>query len=221
MCFSAAASFTASAVLATIGIINISITRTARQTMLASIPLWFSIQQAAEGIVWLTIGNQTSLIFKAAVYLFAGIALCVWPIWIPMSVLKLETNKIRRKLIILCTIIGFFVSAYFLITLLYYGSTAKVIAHHIYYHITPLFDYEYVSEHGLILYCLATILPFLISSKRGMWLFGILLAISAASAYFYWYFFFVSIWCFFAAFLSALLYKVIQWQNTNRLIFEI
>ncbi len=58
MCFSAQASFGASAVL---GIMGIYALRKAKQQerFLAMVPLLFAIQQACEGIVWVTYANPS------------------------------------------------------------------------------------------------------------------------------------------------------------------
>jgi len=55
MCFSANASFAASAVTGVIGIIAITKTRTTPQLLFATIPLLFSVQQLSEGVVWLSL----------------------------------------------------------------------------------------------------------------------------------------------------------------------
>ena len=54
--------------------------------MFASIPLVFAAQQATEGVVWLTIdGSAHATVHRLAVFAFLGLALVVWPIWLPLS----------------------------------------------------------------------------------------------------------------------------------------
>ena len=62
MCFSAGASFGASAILGTIGIVTLKKAKTTNQIPFASIPLLFGAQQAAEGALWigLSSGNNES-----------------------------------------------------------------------------------------------------------------------------------------------------------------
>ena len=53
MCFSAGASFTASAVLAATGVTTLREVRSKRELPLALLPTIFSIQQFIEGLLWL------------------------------------------------------------------------------------------------------------------------------------------------------------------------
>ena len=57
MCFSATASFGASAVLGAIGIIAVAKAKTKPQRLFATIPLIFAVQQLTEGLLWLSLKN--------------------------------------------------------------------------------------------------------------------------------------------------------------------
>ncbi len=57
MCFTAGASFTASAVLATAGTATLREVRSKRELLLAMFPVIFSVHQLIEGVLWLTIGR--------------------------------------------------------------------------------------------------------------------------------------------------------------------
>jgi len=59
MCFSATASFGASAVLGVIGIVAVAKAKTNPQRVFATIPLIFSVQQLSEGFLWLSLKNQS------------------------------------------------------------------------------------------------------------------------------------------------------------------
>ena len=54
MCFSATASFGASAVLGVIGVAAVAKAKTKPQRLFASIPLVFAVQQLSEGFLWLS-----------------------------------------------------------------------------------------------------------------------------------------------------------------------
>ena len=60
MCFSATGSFATAGVLMAIGGVSLSRASSKPLRRLAVIPTFFAAQQAAEGIVWLTIGDGTS-----------------------------------------------------------------------------------------------------------------------------------------------------------------
>ncbi|KTD57119.1 hypothetical protein Lsai_1723 [Legionella sainthelensi] len=55
MCFSASASFTAAGVIAAVGICSLLKARTYPLFLFALTPLFFAVQQALEGIVWITL----------------------------------------------------------------------------------------------------------------------------------------------------------------------
>mgnify|MGYP000091041284 FL=1 len=71
MCFSATASFAASAVLGATGIATLAKTKDRKMLPLATIPLVFAIQQAIEGGLWLTIADGGSdAVLLSALFLF-------------------------------------------------------------------------------------------------------------------------------------------------------
>jgi hypothetical protein len=74
MCFSAQASFGASAVLGIMGIYALHKAKQ-QERLLAIVPLFFAVQQACEGIVWLTYANPSQhFITAAATYSFCFFA---------------------------------------------------------------------------------------------------------------------------------------------------
>ena len=58
MCFSAGASFGAAAVLSIVGAVAVIKAKTIPQGLFAAIPFIFSIQQVAEGMLWLSFIND-------------------------------------------------------------------------------------------------------------------------------------------------------------------
>jgi hypothetical protein len=97
MCFSARASFVASALLLAIGAVTLRSASTPGQRdklPLAAAPLLFGVQQACEGVVWLGLpdpsagpgwdGSPSTLVLGAALsYLFFAYAF--WPVWMPLA----------------------------------------------------------------------------------------------------------------------------------------
>lgn len=97
MCFSATASFTSAAVLATAGVSALYLNKEPRQRWLVALPVIFGAQQAAEGVVWLTLANSWSREWHlASVIAFISVAFVIWPAWIPSAILQTEPAKIRR-----------------------------------------------------------------------------------------------------------------------------
>jgi hypothetical protein len=59
MCFSATASFTLSGILIGVGTASVVRSSSPSHRLLAAAPLLFGAQQAAEGVIWLTVGDQS------------------------------------------------------------------------------------------------------------------------------------------------------------------
>lgn len=71
MCFSAGASFSAGAVLAVIGAASLKQVQRPSQIAFASIPMLFSIQQVAEGVLWVTLPDPSAITTQhVATYMF-------------------------------------------------------------------------------------------------------------------------------------------------------
>src|SRR5579884_1476267 len=110
MCFSAAGSFTLSGVLAAVGVASVTRDVQPPARIFAAVPLLFAAQQAAEGVVWLTIGSahaaRSAGVQPIAVDAFLAFALIVWPVWSPLSLRLIERNAARKKLLAALSALG-------------------------------------------------------------------------------------------------------------------
>jgi len=202
MCFSAQASFGASAVL---GIMGMYALRKAKQkeVFLAVIPLLFGIQQFFEGVVWITYAHPAlHLTTTIATYSFCFFAFFFWPVWIPTTVLKMETNSAKNPFLYLLVALGSLISSVLVFSMIKNGISTSVSCSHINY---DIFLPEIFEFPGAALYCIATIIPLFISSKKWLPLFGLLTLGSVAITYFFYSTYFTSVWCFFAAILSSVI----------------
>lgn len=196
MCFSAPVSFISSGVLATIGIGSRKIA-SKRNQLIATVPLIFGIQQAIEGILWLV--DKPSTAANVIAYAFLFFAYLWWPTYIPIGVYLHEEKASRRSALVPFIMLGMFISSYLLFALLRLPLDVSVVGHHIYYHIeVPL------TTIGAVLYVLVTAGSFFASSDRFFQFFGLLVVVSAVLAYWIESTTFTSVWCFFAALLSAI-----------------
>jgi hypothetical protein len=204
MCFSAEASFGASVVLAVMGYTTIKMNRTKAQLFLAAIPLLFAIQQLTEGFVWFFLNNpSTSITFsKIAQNIFLIFAFLVWPIWIPLSLALVEKVDWRRKLIYADLACGVGLSAANLLAALTSPASVKIIN----------YSLQYVGHapYQTYLYPLIVLLPCFLSSYKNMWVFGSLVAVAFLISQYFYEATFVSVWCFFSALVSMILYKIIK-----------
>ena len=126
MCFSATASFAASGAL-TVSLVSAVRIKRRSLLMLALMPLLFAIQQAAEGLVWLTVASkQHTPLHHFGVYAFLAVALVVWPIWLPVSLLLAEQQPRRRRGLVLLVYAGVAVAVFAGWLLLSWDPVARV-----------------------------------------------------------------------------------------------
>lgn len=212
MCFSANVSFLAAGILSVISLISLYIARTRAEKTIAFTPLFFAIQQAAEGLVWLTLPVGTGLIAYLGVYAYLFFVFIFWPLWMPIATSLYETEWKRKIAMYCCAVAGGCLALYFLYILLFYGASAQIEGHHIQYALNTHFTFI----EGLLgnaFYCAATLIPLLICSRPRVWYLGAALAVSYVIAYIFYHTAFTSVWCFFGALLSVLTIYIIYYNQ--------
>lgn len=208
MCFSAGASFAGGAVLSAIGVATMRKVQQPSQRLFASIPMLFAFQQFAEGVVWLTLkSGDHAVIQSAAGNFFLLMALVVWPSMMPMAVMKLEQDSKRKKIITGFLAAGIIVSLYYAFCMLSFNVKPTVNGFHVQY------VNDFPKSLGFVafgLYILATIVPLFISTVKRMSLFGILVFLSCLITGVFYKEFLTSVWCFFAALISVIIYFIVN-----------
>ena len=213
MCFSAAASFTGGAVLTLIGAATIHKNREPSQRLFAAIPIVFGVQQISEGFVWLTLqspGHDAML--KIFTYLFLTAAVVVWPTIVPLSVLLMEKSKQRRRLLYAFLAVGIALSAGYSAGMLLFSVTTRISGFHILYAIDSA---PSIAGAASIAYLIATIPPLFITSTRRVYLFGSVIVLAYAVTYICFNEYLVSVWCFFAALTSIIIWWIISERKTR------
>jgi hypothetical protein len=201
MCFSAAASFTAGATLSAVGGLTVRKSRGKTELPLALIPLLFGIQQLTEGVLWLNIHNDQSTLKLVATYVYSMFSHVLWPIFVPFAILLVESKRWRKTAIGVFQILGVAVGLYLFYFILRFPVTAYVHGHSIVYASRHFYIVEV-----LVVYLLATCATGLFSSHRCVNVFGVLAFVLAVVAYEVSVDTFVSVWCFYAAVLSLIVY---------------
>ena len=204
MCFSATASFSAGALLLGIGTLTLRSARATRQPralLFATIPILFAIQQLIEGVIWLTFTDELPGLNAAMTHAYSFFSHVLWPVVVPLAVVLMEPNGWRRRTLIAFVAAGAAVGAYLLYVLMAYPVVSRPTGQHI----------EYVSPHffaavTMTLYLLSTAISPLLSTHRRVVVFGALALLSFGAAYAFYATWFISVWCFFAALLSAVVY---------------
>lgn len=206
MCFSAPTSFALAATTAAIGIAALAQVRDVRQIPLAATPLLFAAQQTVEGTLWLLLtGAPESPAIAALTRTFLIFAEVLWPILTPLAVLLIETDHNRRQVLLVLAGGGAVLAAYLLVALL--GDPVTVAIHHQSLRYTR--DADALSWSWFwreLPYLLCTCAPLLLSSHRIIRAVGTVVVVGFAISAYAYYATFISVWCFFAAATSTLLY---------------
>ncbi|HEV7780181.1 MAG TPA: DUF6629 family protein [Chitinophagaceae bacterium] len=231
MCFSATASFGASAVLGIVGAVAIRKAKGKPEKVFASIPLIFAVQQLSEGLLWLSLKNAELVSCQSLLtYIFLSFAMAVWPFWVPFSVWLMEKDPKRKKIIKGFAVIGAVVTVGVGVILFLYPvkvvtpfcfscplSDTGVLRHHLHYEFAIPQLVKNLIMAFTVLYIAATIItPFLSGNKKMQWL-GIVFLLSYLFAVIFYNGFVISVWCFFAALLSfVVLWIILDLRKKSR-----
>jgi hypothetical protein len=201
MCFSAAANFAGSGVLATVGVVTLTKVKHRRELLFASLPTLFAIHQFIEGFVWLGLDGMLSPTIThnmgAAFMLYAQGLL---PFLLPLSVLLFEPNGKSRRRMVPFLVIGSLTTLFILWALTAYPTQVYVKGNSIVY-INPATNNMTVA----VFYVVATCGSLLFSKVKDMVIFGIanvaiLLTVMGVKRYA-----FTSLWCAYAAIASVII----------------
>lgn len=201
MCFSPTASFSVSAGLAIVGIMTLR--SSARHELLfASIPLLFSVQQFIEGAIWLVLLHKwpvTSEYWLTQGYvIFVGM---VWPVMVSFSLWMIEPEAGRRNMMLAVIAVGVGIALFTLHAILQFPVTVSIRDHCIFY------DYPVPQPHYMLaFYVIATCGAFFCSSDRAIVRLGWINILAFLVTYYFYRYDLTSVWCFFAAFISGVIF---------------
>lgn len=199
MCFSATASFTTGTILLFTWIVTLYQVKHKSSILFASIPLIFGIQQIIEGLVWISF--DSTFFHSVVVYMFVFIAYVFWPIYVPIAIFFIEKENFRRRILLFISALWTIVWIYIFIHILYAWVTSIIISHSICYQV-PI-SYPFVS---FSLYFLSVCLWIIVSSSQKIRIFGTSVLISFFIAHIFYPETSFSVWCFFSAALSIIIY---------------
>jgi hypothetical protein len=208
MCFSASASFTAGITLSAIGVATLRSTKAPTELPFATIPLLFGIQQLTEGVIWLTFSHDAPLLKQIMTYVYSGFSHVLWPMYVPFAIGILEAVRWRKRTIFVFQAAGIAVGLYLLYFIVTRPVFAEVVGKHIVY-VSPHFH----QVPTIVFYLAATCVSCFFSSHKFVNMFGVLALLSFIAAYVVQVSAFFSIWCFFAAILSLLVYFHLRFRD--------
>jgi len=208
MCFSAEASFVGGVIISAIGIATVRKVHKPTQIVFASIPLFFGVQQIAEGFLWLALQNpEYAGVQKLATYWFLIMAQVFWPSMIPVAVLLMEKNKKRIKILRILLVMGVTVSLYYAFCLITFHVMPEIRGYHIEY----VHDYPKSLEIFVFLvYLITSITPLFVSTIKRTYILGILMVFSCFVTILFFTQFLTSVWCFFGAFMSMVIFWILS-----------
>lgn len=216
MCFSAGVSLSASVVLGGIGAASIASNTDSTRRLYAATPLLFAAQQAAEGIVWRTMGQSNDGdLHQAAINAFLAFALVVWPVWLPLSLERFEENPARKRLLRALVLFGSCVSLGSATLLLRNQATASMAGRSLHY--------DFAGDQGTVIsllmlavYLVPTLAPYLITTAPKARRIGVMLVFSVAAAVYVQKEALTSVWCFFGAILSGLILLSVRQMSSEQ-----
>lgn len=213
MCFSPEASFAGGIIISSIGVATVSKVHKPSQIIFASIPLFFGIQQFAEGLLWLTLPDpESESVRKFSTYFFLIMAEVIWPAMIPLSVLFMEENIKRKRILIIFQALGLSLSIYYGFCLVFFNVSPQIRGYHIQYNT----DFpDSFALPAFIVYLLVTITPLFISSVKRTYLLGTLMFMSCLVTAIFFTQYLTSVWCFFAALISGVIFWILRDSKIN------
>ncbi len=206
MCFSATASFTASAMLVPVGIYCVKKATHLQKPywVIAALPLAFGIQQAFEGGVWMTLESGDPSATRLSALGFMFFSHLFWLFWIPISCSTVEDGALKKKIFLAFALIGAAHGLLMYIPLLFRADwlTVEVVRQSIDYKATFVYDGLIPRIAVRAFYAFIVLVPLILSSDGYIRVFGIIIAASVMTATVFFGYAFISVWCFFAATLS-------------------
>lgn len=206
MCFSATASFTASAALTINGFVGLYFAKKINRRF---IPLhimifFYAIQQFSEGMIWLHVNWINPVVWG---WIFLFFAFFVYA-WYPAFACYFITNKKAKKKKIAWIVLGGLIygSWAFANVLTAHDFSVTQCSAHISYNFNLIGGIKLNSPivYAVIvpLYIMLTSAPFFISDRRYSSVFGGLIASSALICAVIYFNYFISVWCFYAAIIA-------------------
>ncbi len=208
MCFSATASFVSGASLTAVGVATMRCVKRKSEVPFALIPLLFGTQQLTEGVIWLTFDSNALFLRQVMTIIYSGFSHVLWPIYIPFAIGVLRTTRWRKNALSVFQVAGLVVGLYLAYAIVTQSIVAEVVSRHIVY-VSP----HFFAPAVIVLYLAATCVSCFFSSHRFVNLFGALAFAFFIAAYMVYSSALISIWCFFAAILSVLIYAHLKYRR--------
>ncbi len=200
MCFSVEADLAAAAALTPIAVLALRAAPTRRHLAIASLPAIFAVHQFIEAFVWMGFdGDVSQRVSHLAIHAYLVIAQMLLPVLVPVAMALTEPDQTRRRIMLGCAAVGVAVAARFA-WIIVANEVGAVESENVIIYRTDL----HIGTFAIAGYVIATCLPVLASSKRYLFLFGVVNVIGLSIATAIRYESVTSVWCLYAALTSWL-----------------
>ncbi len=210
MCFSAEADLVSAAVIGAIGAATLAKVRTPREIPLAAMPLAFALHQFVESFVWRDLDAGHTPATGAAVILYLVFAWVLLPVLAPLAILLVEPPGPRRRRLLPFVVMGVFAGGYLAVAVVN-GDVSAHATHN-------TIQYGGAGELSWIataLYVIATCGAPLLSSFKAIVWFGVANLVAVAVIVTIQAEGLTSVWCLWAAVVSALIYVQFTWWRRD------
>jgi len=195
MCFSATASFSTGVVLIPAGVycLREAARKDWRYLALGAAPVFFTIQQFCEGVVWLEFASGTASPPSGAELAYLFLALAFWPFWLPFSVTWFDRRHRRWNGLLAAMGIAIGLSLYWPVVAQADRFLHVAVSHH-----SIRYDLEVIPALRVVpelvsraVYVAVIALPLLLCAQRRLRFFGLALLVSSViSQLAFWYAYF-------------------------------
>ena len=213
MCFSPQADLIGGAVICGVGVDAIRhVDRRGSHIALATLPVVFGAHQMVEAVVWFSLqGHVSHGLGRSALWVYLVVAFVVLPIFVPIAVAAIEPSRWRRRLAISLAIVGTVVGGVLLAAMARGPMTVAMRPYHLAYSVR-------LGDGGVFvgLYVLATCGAALLSSDRRIVAFGVANLVAVAVIAQLTIDGFASVWCAWAAVISAAVALQMRYGRTRR-----
>lgn len=215
MCFSPQADLVGGAVICGIGVDALRhVDRRPSHVGLASLPVVFGAHQLVESVLWFSLqGHLSNGLGRSALWVYLVVAFVVLPMFVPIAVAAIEPSRWRRLFAASLAIVGTVVGGVLLAAMVRGPMTVAMRPYHLAYSV-------HLGDGGVFvgLYVLATCGAALLSSDRRIVIFGVANLVAVAVIAQLTIDGFASVWCAWAAVISAAIALQMRYGRTRRAV---
>lgn len=178
----------------------------------AVFPLFFGVQQALEGGLWLSLGRDAPETTHWFAIGFLFFAYFFWPFWVPLSAYFVETKRHLKRVFLIFSLFGALLGVSLFVPLLLQGEPLQIqIVRNSIHYSSPLI-WDSIVQRTLVrgVYAIIVCAPILLSSISAVRVFGFLITLSVIGGFLVAHYAFTSIWCFAAAILSCYVLFIVR-----------